>query len=205
MKSTGGRIAVLLLGLVLAAAYLPGQAKKNPDQSPQPTRPSRAVWGGIDAAQLLRAIDSDEDGVITRDEWDRYFRDHNKDDQMTLEELQPSAASKEATSEALNPDYERLKAFERLDANKNDTIERSEWPGNDRTFSRIDANRDGVINREEFLSRNARFWTLRFEDCDFNGDGIITRSEWLDSEVSFSRLDHDHNGVIDRFEFYTPE
>ena len=204
MKSN--RFAFLLLGLVLAATYLPGQAKKSADQASRPVRPSRAVWGGVDSERLLRAIDSDQDGVITHDEWQRFFRDHdnNKDDRLTLDELQPSEASKGAGDETLNPDSERLKAFDRLDVNNDDGIERNEWPGNDRTFNRMDANHDGVVDREEFLSRNARFWTLQFEDLDFNADSIITRSEWLDSSVAFDRLDHDHNGVVDRFEFYTP-
>ena len=218
MKSNGSRMALLLLGLALAASLLFAQAKKSTDarrsteakkstdQTKRTFVPENASWAGVDATRLLQEIDADRDGEITREEWDRYFQDHddNKDGRLTFDEMQ-LAKNQEKVDEVLDPDYGREEAFRRLDVNKSDQIERREWPGNDRSFRRMDANRDGVISREEFLSRNGRFWNLRFEDLDFNGDGIISRDEWLDSEIAFSRLDHDHNGVVDRYEFYTPK
>lgn len=209
MKSDRSRMVFFLLGLVLTSSFLLAQAKKSPEQSKRPVYTDRASWAGFDAGQLLREIDADQDGVITREEWERFFRDRdeNKDDHLTANEIQPTQATgtKDDSTEALGPDYGRLKAFERLDVNRDDLIERSEWPGNDRSFKRMDANRDGVISREEFLSRSGRYWNELFENLDFDGNGIITRDEWLDSEAGFRRLDHDRNGVIDRFEFYSPK
>jgi Ca2+-binding EF-hand superfamily protein len=206
MKSDRSRIGLILLGLALTASLLLAQAKKSPDQPRRTVFPERVSWAGFDTRQLLQEIDADRDGVITRDEWERFFQDHddNKDGHLTAEEMQPAGRQGES-DEAVNPDYARETAFHRLDANKDDVMKRNEWPGNDRLFKRMDANRDGVISLEEFLSRNGRYWNVLFEDLDFNGDGIITRNEWLDSEVAFRRLDHDRNGVIDRFEFYTPK
>ena len=206
MKSDRSRIALILLGLALAASLLLAQTKKSAKQPKRTAFPDRVSWAGVDAGQLLQEIDTDRDGVITREEWERYFldRDDNKDGRLTLEEMQ-LASRQSRVDEALAPDYGREMAFHKLDVNKNDLVERGEWPGNDRSFKRMDANHNGVINLEEFLSRNGRYWNLTFEDLDLNGDGIITRDEWLDSEVAFSRLDHDRNGVIDRFEFYTPK
>ncbi len=208
MKSHGVRTALVFLGLVFATTLLLAQAKKSAEQARRPVPTYRDVisWSGFSAELLLQQIDADHDGVITRDEWDRFFRDHdeNKDERLVPDELQ-SAMAKEETREELNPESGREKAFQRLDANKDSLIERSEWPGNDRSFKRMDANHDGVLSHEEFLSRNGRYWNEIFEDLDFNGDGLITRDEWLDSDVAFQRLDHDHNGVIERFEFYTPE
>jgi Ca2+-binding EF-hand superfamily protein len=208
MKLGRNRIAFILLGLVLAASFLFAQAKKSADQSKRPVYVDQATWVGLEGAQLLREIDADHDGVITHEEWERFFRDHdeNKDGRLTANEIAPTqtTGTKEESSEALGPDIGRLKAFDRLDVNKDDVIERNEWPGNDRSFKRMDANRDGVLSREEFLSRNGRYWNESFENLDFDRNGVITRAEWLDSEAAFQRLDHDRNGVIDRFEFYTP-
>jgi len=206
MKLDRGRIGLILLGLALTASLLLAQAKKGSDQPRRTVFQDRVSWAGFDARQLLQEIDSDRDGVITREEWDRFFQDHddNKDGRLTAEEIQPAGRQGES-DEVLNPNYARETAFHKLDANKNDVIERKEWPGNDRLFKRMDADRDGVISLEEFLSRNGRYWNVPFEDLDFNGDGIIAHNEWLESEVAFGRLDHDRNGVIDRFEFYTPK
>ncbi|HYK89107.1 MAG TPA: hypothetical protein VE398_10075 [Acidobacteriota bacterium] len=207
MKPQGVWIAVSLLAFAFAATLSPAQSKKSQTQArpPAPVYRSRANWTGFSADQLLQQIDADHDGVITHEEWERFFRDHdeNKDDRLAQEEIQ-AAAAKEENKEETDSNYGRERAFQKLDANRDDVIQRNEWPGNDRSFSRMDANHDGVLSREEFMSMNGRYWNEVFEDLDFNNDGLISRDEWLDSEIAFQRLDHNHNGVIDKFEFYTP-
>jgi Ca2+-binding EF-hand superfamily protein len=180
------------------------QAKQSP-RAPQPATPSRALWAGFSSAELLRQLDADQDGTISRDEWERFFKDHdvNADGRLSAEELQ-SFLRKGADEDSLGPDYGRLAAFERLDTNKNNVIDRSEWPGKEKDFRMLDADHNGSVSREEFLARAGRWWNEPFENLDFNGDGLISRSEWLDSDASLDRLDRDHNGVIDRKEFYDP-
>ncbi len=207
MNSDRGRNLLLLFLIALTASFLAAQSNKSPNQAKKaPVYRDRISWTGFDATQLLQQIDSDHDGVITHDEWERFFKDHddNKDDRLTPDEIE-KAVGKEDNTEETNPDFGREKAFQRLDVNKDDVIERNEWPGNDRLFRIMDANHDGVLSRTEFFARSGRYWNARFEDLDFNGDGIISKDEWLDSEIAFSRLDHDRNGTIDRFEFYTPK
>jgi Ca2+-binding EF-hand superfamily protein len=204
MGRTTGRIiaALIILTLVSVFPLLFGQFKQNISQTVGGAGNS---WPGTNCSELLRRIDTDQDGTITQDEWMRFFteRDVNADQRLSPEELQ-IASGRVFGEEALGPDYGRLAAFEKLDVNKNDKIDPTEWPGTAKDFRYLDSNHDRVISREEFLSNKGRWWNELFENMDFNGDGVISRSEWLDSDQSFDRLDRDHNGAIDRGEFYNP-
>ncbi len=155
----------------------------------------------IPAADLLRSMDTDHNGAITREEWDRYFAQHdeNKDGVLTREDFLGSDSQRTRTF-ALDPAVDEL--FDKLDQDKNGTIARTEWPGSAEFFEHIDADRDGQITREEFRSPNARSWNQLFENIDTNDDGMITRNEWLDTPEAFARLDRDRNGVISVKEFY---
>ena len=157
------------------------------------------------AAELVRKLDTDHDGFISQKEWDAYFIDHdlNGDWRLSTEEIQ-AISDETRIEESMEPDRGRVAAFERLDKNKNNAIESSEWPGKAKDFAYLDSNHDGSLSREEFLARNGRWWNETFENLDFNGDQVIARSEWLDSDASFDRLDRNHNGTIDRTEFYNP-
>ncbi len=207
MKSTTihiVRIAVIALILGLAGFYLSAQTKQSA-RVPPPSSGNQAGKMGLETAELLRQVDSNHDGFISQKEWNDFFadRDQDGDQRLSPEEIQTSF-DKTAGEEALGPDYGRLAAFERLDTNRNDAIDASEWPGKKSDFQYLDANGNGSLSREEFLARNGRWWNEPFENLDFNGDKIISRSEWLDSKASFDRLDRNHNGAIEPREFYDP-
>jgi Ca2+-binding EF-hand superfamily protein len=150
-------------------------------------------------------MDADQDGLITQEEWQRVFANHdeNGDNRLSKSEIESIAVEGDGAGMP-DPDQERLEAFSRLDLNGNNAIDSPEWPGKDEVFSYMDANQNGSLSREEFLSRNGRFWNQPFENLDFDEDGIIENSEWLDSDKSFDRLDRDRNGMIERREFYNP-
>jgi Ca2+-binding EF-hand superfamily protein len=205
MKFLSRRILVVLaLGFAvwLSGEYLCAQSDKNEKES-QPNSANQMLWTDSEYADLLNLMDADQDGSITKEEWESVFakKDKNADNRLSPKEIE-SFTDKAAEEASADPNQGRLAAFNRLDANKNDAIDSSEWPGKDMDFDYVDANLNGSLSREEFLSVKGRFWNEPFENLDFNDDGIISRSEWLDSDKSFDRIDRDKNGAVERREFY---
>lgn len=154
---------------------------------------------------LQAQIDADKDGFIVQEEWKQFFlnMDDNNDNRLSYEEVQ-KAFRQEQESAKMDFAAARKNAFARLDADRNGTIESSEWPGKKRNFRYLDLNHDTVLSLEEFTSQNARSWNMVFEDLDLDGNKIIIRSEWMDLDSEFDRLDRNHNGGIERKEFYYP-
>ncbi len=180
------RAMLVGIGLAVSASFGLAQQRLDPDLNP---------------TDLVRRIDADRDGFITRDEWNRYFanNDENKDGMLSRDE----AAGKEGQERGGYPvDPAVDERFAKLDTDKDGTISAIEWKGTKRAFAHIDADRDGLITREEYRSPNARSWNEVFANMDVNRDRLITRSEWQDTDDAFKRLDRDRNGVLSEREFY---
>jgi Ca2+-binding EF-hand superfamily protein len=101
----------------------------------------------------FRAMDTDNDGVITRAEWrgdDQSFREHdlNHDGVLSGEEVSPRAV----TGGSDRSRREEMAArFERADRNGDGQIARREWTGTTAAFKRMDQDGDGIITRDEYL------------------------------------------------------
>ncbi len=198
------QITVIMSVMIFPPATLLAQAKK-PADAPDPATALQSGKMGEQSTEFLRQVDSNHDGFISQTEWTQFFakQDQNGDKLLSLDEMKSSSPQSNGEGDA-NADAGRLAAFARLDANRNDAIDKAEWPGKSKDFRYLDANRNNSLSREEFLARNGRWWNETFDNLDFNGDGAIVRSEWLDSEATFKKLDRNRNGAIERREFYNP-
>ncbi len=110
------------------------------------------------------------------------------------------------------PAAERLReTFEKLDANQDKILERSEIPeaglaAFDRLAKRGDTNGDGKLDVEELrgLGQKVRSLTgdaanagrARIAAMDQNGDGELTREEFRGPPAVFDRLDTDKDGIL---------
>jgi Ca2+-binding EF-hand superfamily protein len=101
----------------------------------------------------FRAMDTDNDGVITRAEWrgdDQSFREHdlNHDGVLSGEEVSPRVVNDRADRSRRE---EMTTRFERADRNGDGRIARSEWAGATAAFKRMDEDGDGAVTRQEYF------------------------------------------------------
>lgn len=91
--------------------------------------------------------------------------------------------------------------FNNLDHNRDGRIAMNEWHFDRETFRRVDRNRDNSLDQTEFLGVNYDDDRVdSFDDIDFNNNGRVERSEWHGSDAAFSHLDSNRDGVLSRFE-----
>src|SRR5512132_3984217 len=103
----------------------------------------------------FRGMDTDNDGVITREEWrgnDESFRQHdtNHDGVLSGDEVWVPAGRADETPDRSRRE-QRAARFERIDRNGDGRISRPEWTGTRAMFDRMDRNRDLFISRDEFM------------------------------------------------------
>jgi Ca2+-binding EF-hand superfamily protein len=206
--------ALIALSLTLAASSVLAQGQGNGTQRSQQDRRE---------SMRFRAMDTDNDGVITRAEWrgnDQSFReqDTNGDGVLSGDEVRPRAGGSTATRRDRSEGQELTPRFSGMDADNDGVITRAEWRGDAQSFRQQDTNGDGVLSGAEVWARagqtadqpdrNRREQiSARFERADRNRDGRIGRDEWFGTREAFARLDRDRDDVItfDEFSAIAPD
>jgi Ca2+-binding EF-hand superfamily protein len=164
----------------------------------------------------FQGMDRDNNGRITRDEWngsDQSFRVHdwNEDGVLSGDEVRPGGRR---TPRKGPPDFDTpereyqfddwtVQGFNNLDHNRDNRITADEWHFDRESFRRADHNRDGAISRSEFLNEDAAHdddREDRFANLDVNRDNRISRDEWHGTRRSFDILDDNRDGVLTRAE-----
>jgi hypothetical protein len=168
---------------------------------------------GQATSMRFAAMDTNRDGVISKDEWrgsERSFanNDWNGDGQLSGDEVRPGAQRNANWEEAdhVPNRFERYVSwttagFNNLDHNRDRRISANEWHFDIETFRRVDRNRDGALDQNEFLGGevdDAR--ADSFDDLDWNNNGRVERSEWYGTPSVFTDLDRNRDGVLSRFE-----
>jgi Ca2+-binding EF-hand superfamily protein len=192
MKST----TLLIVALWLSAAPMIAAQERNRGNS----------------GMRFQSMDTNGDGVITRDEWrgnDRSFRNHdwNGDGKLSGEEVRPGARrparwdDRDVEDSIARDDDWTEARFASLDHDGNGRLTANEWHGDPELFGRIDRNRDGAISRAEFLGNtDDDDREERFSDLDTNRDGRLSRDEWHGSAAVFTALDANGDGMLTRAE-----
>jgi hypothetical protein len=157
----------------------------------------------------FEGMDTNRDGVITRQEWrgnDRSFRNHdwNGDGRLSGDEIRVGAQRANGwddhdieSSIARENDWspERFRA---LDHNNDGRLARNEWHAAPELFTRIDRNRDNFLSAREFAIEGDDDREDQFADLDANRDGRVTRAEWHGSKTVFDALDANRDGSLTR-------
>lgn len=174
---------------------------------PGAARASAEPQSGQRNNMRFRAMDTNNDGVVTRAEWrgnDRSFRNHdwNNDGVLSGDELRVGAARQRGGDQD-DGFYEWTRAgFRSVDVNRDNRITRNEWTFNPELFIRADRNRDNVLTLPEFLGTASTDIDPedRFSDLDTNDNGQIERREWHGTLEAFRWLDRDNDGRLSRAE-----
>ena len=139
-------LAVLVCCLAMPA--MAAQGTESQESGPKPNR--RGYHTRPEAEERWKKLDQDNDGRISRSEWQRNEQafdrmDADKDGFLTKEELR--LAVREFRGKHRN-------GLREMDADADGNISRSEWKGKEETFKRLDTNNDGLLSRDEL--REAR-------------------------------------------------
>jgi Ca2+-binding EF-hand superfamily protein len=174
---------------------------------------SAATLYGQGARMRFESMDTNGDGMITREEWRGSARsfdvhDWNGDGRLSGDEVaigRQRGTNSEQSDHA--PDrYERFVSwttagFNNLDHNRDRRITPNEWHFDRETFRRADSNGDGALTQAEFVGQDIDDDRGdNFDDIDVNNNGRVERNEWHGSQAVFNSLDRNRDGALSRFE-----
>ncbi len=146
-----------------------------------------------DGAKTHAAVDVNDDGVVTRNEW--------RGDLAAFDRLDSNRDGTLSRAEARQHQVDKKRS---LDVNGDGVISRSEWTKDSEKFDRLDVDRNGVLSASEMRygkdKKGNRDENMRFRGMDRNDDGRITRGEWSGNDQSFRNHDRNGDGILSRDE-----
>jgi len=176
---------------------------------------SSPVATTVEAQTRMRfqGMDRNNDGVISRDEWQGSQRsfdvhDWNNDGRLSGNEVIVGAQRDSRWEEAdhaagwreRNLSWTRS-AFSNLDHNRDGRLTPNEWHYDTETFRRVDRNRNNSLDLNEFLGESIDDDRGDdFDDLDYNNDGIVSKAEWHGGVNEFNLLDRNRDGRLTRYE-----
>jgi Ca2+-binding EF-hand superfamily protein len=152
MKVSRSVVALALAAMIMAPAGASAQGRGRGAAKPA-GRQEQSENRREGKEMRFRAMDVDNDGVITRDEWrgnDESFRQHdtNRDGVLSGDEVWVPAG--QGTPDRARRE-ERAARFERVDTNGDGRVSVREWTGTRAMFDRMDRNHDEFLSRDEFM------------------------------------------------------
>jgi Ca2+-binding EF-hand superfamily protein len=154
-------------------------------------------------------IDRNNDGVITRAEWNGtresfVVQDWNGDDVLSGDEVRVAGRGRgRGRGNDAAPFSSWTEAtFSNLDRNRDGRLSAAEWNSDTQSFVNADRNRDGALARTEFMAggNDAVESDDQFVNLDANRNGRVERTEWRASDDAFDWLDRNKDGVLSRTE-----
>ena len=125
-----------------------------------PLVPSAEAQTGPVSRMRFQALDRNNDGRITREEWngnERSFRNHdwNGDGVLANAEFTRLDNNRDGVLSRFEvvgsmPSFDTWDQFQNLDYDRNGSLSRAEWHWSNGAFAAQDRNRDGIISRQEF-------------------------------------------------------
>jgi Ca2+-binding EF-hand superfamily protein len=166
-----------------------------------------------DNRSRFAGMDTNGDGIINRREWRGSAQafagnDWNSDGVLSGEEVRPGAFRTRdtvGTSGTLGDLNSR--AFDALDRNGNNRLERNEWNRTAAEFDTLDANGNNVLSRAEVVADAASTATgnnalsREFNELDTTGDGRLSIQEWNWNRRTFDQQDANGDGFVTLREF----
>jgi len=167
---------------------------------------------GPRSARQLMAMDKDDDGKVSKEEYkgpkplfDRL--DADKDGFITRKEAAamrtsapdaPPPASRPRPGPGDGPGLTGAR-FRESDKDGDGKISKEEFRGPGPMFDRLDADQDGFITKKDIAAMAARagaLQTKRFKAMDKDGDDKVSRAEFQGPAPVFDRLDADKDGFL---------